>query len=61
MRARCETFPEEGDLVIKLPAKKKRSTLQRIAILVGLGLASAAVIKELPLPRDERTWHGQVL
>ena len=42
-------------------AKKKRSALQRIAFLVGLGLVSAAVIKELSLPRKERTWHGAVL
>lgn len=32
-----------------------------IGRLVVLGLAAAAVVKELRTPKEERTWHGEVV
>ncbi|WP_372595093.1 DUF5808 domain-containing protein [Actinotalea sp.] len=34
--------------------------LESLIRLVALGLAVAAVIKELRLPREDRTWHGTI-
>lgn len=39
---------------------KKKSSFSRAVSLVTTGLAIAAVVKELRLPADERTWHGTV-
>ena len=39
---------------------KKKSSLNRVLSLVTIGLATAAVVKELRLPAEERTWHGTV-
>ena len=33
---------------------------QKVIRLITLGLAVAAVVKELRTPAEERTWHGQV-
>lgn len=41
-------------------AKKKKSSLNRVLSLASAGLAAAAVVKELRLPSEERTWHGTV-
>ena len=41
-------------------AKKKKSPFSRVVSLATTGLAVAAVVKELRLPADERTWHGTV-
>ena len=38
--------------------KKKRSGNLNPLKILALGLVVAAVIKELRLPREERTWHG---
>lgn len=40
----------------KRPAKKSFNLLRAVA-LVG---TIAAIVKELRLPRDQRTWHGSV-
>jgi hypothetical protein len=37
-----------------------RLSLRGVLRLVGLGLLVAAVVKELRMPPDERTWHGVV-
>ncbi|MFD6444101.1 DUF5808 domain-containing protein [Promicromonospora sp. NPDC060204] len=34
--------------------------LKRLVTLVTIGLAVAAVVKELRLPEEERTWNGKV-
>lgn len=34
--------------------------LRRLASVVGIGLAGAAVIQELRKPPAERTWHGRL-
>jgi hypothetical protein len=39
---------------------KKKSSLNRVISLVSIGLTTAAVVKELRLPAEERTWHGTV-
>ncbi len=40
------------------PDKKRRSSAMRpLKVLVAI-LAIAALIKELRLPKEERTWHG---
>ncbi len=39
---------------------KKKSAFSRSVSLVTTGLAIAAVVKELRLPADERTWNGTV-
>jgi len=41
-------------------AKHRRGGLRKIITLVTLGLAVAAVVKELRMPEDERDWHGKV-
>lgn len=35
-------------------------SIRRIVSLVAFGLLIAAIVKELRLPPDERTWHGTV-
>jgi hypothetical protein len=40
--------------------RKKSDGLQNLTRLVTLGLVVAAVVKELRLPADERTWNGVV-
>lgn len=39
----------------------RKSDLQRLIRLVSLGLAVAAVVKELRTPAEEREWHGVVV
>ena len=39
---------------------RKRGGLKRAVTLVTMGLAVAAIVKELRKPEDERTWHGTV-
>ena len=39
---------------------RRRGGLRRFVTLVTMGLAVAAVVKELRKPEDERTWHGTV-
>ena len=39
------------------PQKKKRFNLLRAISLVG---SAAALVKELRLPRNKRTWHGSL-
>lgn len=41
-------------------SKRKRSGGINVVKLVAAGLVVAAVIKELRLPRDQRTWHGSI-
>lgn len=38
----------------------KGGGISSLVRLVTLGLAVAAVVKEMRLPADERTWHGTV-
>ena len=38
--------------------KESRSRQMKPLKLLAAGLAIAAVIKELRLPKEERTWHG---
>ncbi len=38
--------------------KRKRSSSRNFFKLLAAALAIAAVIKELRLPKEERTWHG---
>ena len=38
--------------------KRRRSSGMKPLKLLAAALAIAAVIKELRLPREERTWHG---
>lgn len=40
--------------------RKRRGGIQDVIRLISLGLAVAAVIKELRTPAGERTWHGVV-
>ena len=39
---------------------KQKSSFNRILSLVATGLTAAAVVKELRLPAEDRTWHGTV-
>lgn len=41
-------------------AKHRRGGLKKFITLVSLALTTAAVVKELRTPEDERTWHGKV-
>jgi hypothetical protein len=41
-------------------AKKKKSSFNRVLSVAATGLAAAAVVKELRLPAEDRTWHGTV-
>ena len=41
-------------------ATGSRHTLRDLVRLVGLGLLVASVIRELRMPKEERTWHGVV-
>lgn len=41
-------------------ARRKKHGLQGVIRLVMLALAVAAVVRELRLPADQRTWHGVV-
>ena len=38
--------------------RRKRSSRANFFKLVAAALAIAAVVKELRLPKEERTWHG---
>ena len=40
---------------------KKSGRLNRIVGWVTVGLVAAAVVKEMSLPQEDRTWHGQLL
>lgn len=37
-----------------------RYGLRSLAQLIGLGLLIASIVRELRLPKQERTWHGVV-
>jgi hypothetical protein len=39
---------------------RRRRGLRNLARLVGFGLLIASVVRELRLPKEERTWHGVV-
>jgi hypothetical protein len=41
-------------------AARRRHRLRDLARLIGLGLLIASVVRELRLPREQRTWHGLV-
>lgn len=41
-------------------AKHRRGGLKRLVTFVTIGLTVAAVVKELRLPEEERTWNGKV-
>jgi len=41
-------------------AKRRRSGAMNPLKMLAAALAIAAVIKELRLPKDQRTWHGAV-
>lgn len=41
-------------------AAGSRHTLRDLVRLVGLGLLLASIIRELRMPKEERTWHGVV-
>lgn len=38
--------------------RRRRSDGRSLLRLLAMGLAIAAVVKELRLPKEERTWHG---
>ena len=40
---------------------RKKSGLSRLIGWLSTGLTVAAVLRELRLPADERTWHGRIL
>jgi len=40
------------------PATKQRSKSVKPLKLIALGIAIAAIVKELRLPKDQRTWNG---
>lgn len=40
--------------------KHRGGGLKRLVTFVTIGLAVAAVVKELRLPEEERTWNGKV-
>lgn len=43
------------------PDKKRRSSdITKLLKLLAAAIAIAAVIKELRLPKEERTWHGAI-
>ena len=37
---------------------RRRHRLRTLAQLTGLGLVIASIVRELRLPKEERTWHG---
>jgi len=39
---------------------RKRGPLSRLLQLIWMGLAAAAIYKEIQKPADEREWHGDV-
>ena len=41
-------------------SKDKRSGGMKPLKLLAIGLVVAAVVKELRLPQDQRTWHGSL-
>ncbi len=43
-----------------MKALRSVERLRRLASVVGIGLAGAAVIQELRKPSQERTWHGRL-
>ena len=42
------------------PVEERRKRKVRPLRLVRLGFTIAALVKELRLPKEERTWHGRV-
>ena len=38
----------------------RRRGLRRFVRLLGFGILGAAVVKELRLPREDRSWHGSI-
>lgn len=49
----------KGERTVHTSAGGRRG-LSELARLIGLGLLIAAIIRELRLPKQERTWHGVV-
>ncbi len=43
---------------VTVPGMKRRPDVVTVLRLLAAGLAIWAVIKELRLPQEERTWHG---
>src|SRR5918912_2492043 len=39
---------------------RSRHGLRKLARLIGLGLVIASIVRELRLPKEERTWQGVV-
>lgn len=48
-------------MMSKKASSSRRRSPGGLLRLVGLGLLIASVIRELRLPKEERTWHGVVL
>jgi hypothetical protein len=60
----AETVQQEHDpngRSTSMKRTRKKSGLSRLIGWVSAGLTVAAVLQELRLPADERTWHGQIL
>jgi hypothetical protein len=51
---------KEAEMGAEHKTRKRRGGIQDVIRLVMLGLAVAAVVKELRTPAGERTWHGVV-
>ncbi len=49
-----------GDDGRRRTARRGKQGVQGVIRLVTLALAIAAVVRELRLPQDQRTWHGTV-
>jgi hypothetical protein len=41
--------------------KQNVKRIRRIIALAAMALGVAAVVQELRLPQDERTWHGTII
>lgn len=41
--------------------KRENKSLRELLGAVALALLVAAVVRELSIPRDQRTWHGSIL
>lgn len=51
-----------GELELHVGGTRLKPQGWRDAVtIIGIGLLAAAIVKELRLPREQRTWHGMLL
>ncbi len=43
-----------------MSGQRRKGPLQNLISTIAAGLLLAAIVKELRMPREQRTWHGRI-